>query len=133
MSMDPGAFLAGIGGAATVQSMILLLARRWLGRVDAMEADIRDLREKEMGQIKADIETAAKSRKGIHEKIAQIERDMVSRDDLKEIQSNHVSHVKALAEVVTRIEHLNKHLDDQMQRMASVTADVNRIIGKMGD
>jgi len=131
--IDANAVFAGLGGAAMVQSLVLLLARRWLGRVDTMEADIRELRDKEIGMIKGQIQTAAISRQNIHEKIAEIERDMVSREDLAEIQRNHVSHVRALAEVVTRIEHLNKHLDDQMQRMASVTADVNRIIGKMGD
>lgn len=129
--IEPSGFFAGLGGAAMVQAIAIMLARRWLGRVDSMEADLKDLRGKEMAKIERQLEGAAQSRRGIHERIAQIERDMVKRGDLDEIHNRHLSQVKELAEVATRIEVVSRHVEDQVSRIASVTADVNRIIGRL--
>lgn len=131
--VDAGGFFAGVSGAALMQALVMLLARRWLGRVDAIETEVKDLREKEMARVENNISTAARSRKEIHERLTRIERDMVGRKDLEKIQVDYVGQVRQLAQVATKIEHLSAHIDEQTQRMASVTADVHRLLGRLED
>ena len=130
--VDGSGFLAGVSGAAVVQGAILMIARRWLGRVDAVEADLKDIKEQQMKKLEKAQEKAAESRQGIHQQLAAIQATMVDREALRELSAQYVGHVRELAQVTTRIEAVARESSQQTERLAAVTADVNRILGRMG-
>ena len=49
--IDMASVLSGVGGASLVQSLALMFARRWMGRIDDVERELKLVKETEMKQI----------------------------------------------------------------------------------
>jgi hypothetical protein len=129
--IDMASVLSGVGGASLVQSLALMFARRWMGRIDDVERELKLVKETEMKQIDERLTAATASRKNMHERIAAIEQTMVDRNSCQAQHAGYVGQVAELARISERVAHTSERTTELFNRVLSAQSDVDRMIGRL--
>jgi chromosome segregation ATPase len=119
--MDMPTVLTTSGITALMQGIVYGLFRRMVERrdrlIDRLEEEVREMREKQIGSLARDIDSAREGRARLHR---QIEAELVTEERCRERRAHLERKTDRIDDILPRLERVSVRTDEAMERAESV-------------
>ena len=131
MSMNWASFLSALAGSALVQTAVVMAFRRWFGRIDRLEQELKDFRDREIAEVKQKMKEIYAAMREVTRDVDSVRREGVTRADCNAQLEKFFGQVKDLATVAERVDQARRETNLLFDRVTSVKTDVDRMIGRL--